>query len=147
MAEGVAAFLEVGELVEGGTGRRQQHHRIVDAIFQGLAAGLTDGRRQIAGLGEIHLAGEGLGESVRRLADKEGMAHLGQMFVQHLHPALLEAAAGDPVDGVIAGQSLGGGVRIGRLAVVDVRDAVDGGDQLLAVSQPRKAADGGGDFP
>ena len=41
-AERVATYLEIGELVVGGAGRRQQHHRIPDM----LAARLVGSRRQ-----------------------------------------------------------------------------------------------------
>ena len=73
------------------------------------------------------------------------MAQPVEMGFQRLQPALFGPAAGDPVDGVVAGKRLGRGIRVGGLTVIDVGNAVDNRYLLLAVDQSRVALDAGHD--
>jgi len=109
------------------------------------------GERRLAGGGERpverkvdlerHPAFERRGEGGRRLADQEGAADARKQRRQRADAVFLGAAAGDPIDVVVAGDCLLGGVGIGRLGIVDVADPVDGRDRLLAVRQAGEALD------
>ncbi len=78
------------------------------------------------------------GEPLGRLADQEGMGDARKIGLEPIEARLLGAAAEDPVDRLVAGERLLRGVGVGRLAVIDIGDAADGGDQLLPVRQPGK---------
>ena len=60
--------------------------------------------------------------------------------------SFLGLTPGDPQDRAIAGQSLGGGIGIGGLGIIDPRHPVDDRDQLLAVRQARVGGEAGGDL-
>ena len=98
-AEGVAAHLEIGELVEGGAGRRQQHHGAgnVLAARAGREAAV-DCRREVAAAGIGDLAVERRRELLGRVADQEGVPHALEIGRERRDPAFLGKAAGDPVD-------------------------------------------------
>ena len=80
------------------------------------------------------------------LADQIAVAQAREEFPQAFDAAGLRDAARDPVDGVIAAESVGGGVGVGRLAVVHVEDLARRGDPLLAVRQAGIAADAADDL-
>ncbi len=82
-----------------------------------------------------HRARQGVGEALRRLADQEGAGDAREQRTQALDAAFLGLAAGDPIDAVVADHRFFGGIGIGGLAVIDVADAVDDGDHLLAMAQ------------
>ncbi len=75
-----------------------------------------DRRIERAAEGMGHAVAERRGERRRRLADQEGAADAREERRQRGDPALLGAAAGDPVDGVVAGEGVGGGGGVGGLA-------------------------------
>ena len=102
-AEGLAARLEVGKLVERGAGRRQQDHRARATIApRGVA---SPGHRggEIAALRDRHAAFQRRGEAIRRLADQEGVGDARQKRFQRVEPFVLGPAAGDPVNIVVTG--------------------------------------------
>ena len=60
--EGLAAGLEIGELVERCAGRRQQHHRLVAGIAARRLGRLREGGGEVAALAAGHAPGQRLGE-------------------------------------------------------------------------------------
>ena len=141
LAEDLAALLEIGELVEGGGGRRQQHDRAGLALVLGLAMGGRERGGDGAALRAGDAAFEGSREALARLADQEGVGDARIEGLEPVEAGLLRATAEDPVDRLVAGERLGRGVGVGRLAVVDVADVADGRDQLLAVGEAGIALD------
>ena len=127
-AEGVAAHLEIAELVERGAGGRQQHDGLA-RVGRGGIAGRGGGRRiQRSAALEGDLAVERGGELVRRLADQVGLGDAAEVLGEAGDAARLRLAAEDPVD--VAGERderLLGRVRVRRLAVVDEQRARPGG--------------------
>src|SRR6185437_15934907 len=73
-AEDVAALLEIGELVEGRAGRRQQDHGARLALRQRRLARRGDGAPELAAAAQGHAPIECRGELLGRLADEEGVA-------------------------------------------------------------------------
>ena len=143
--EGLAALLEIAELVERRAGRRQQNHRTAAAIRPRGACRLAQGGRQIAALGAGDALRERPGEGAGRLADQIGVAHAIQPGQDRIEPGVLGPPAGDPVDVLEARQRPRRGVGVGRLAVVDELHAIERGDRLQAVSQALKVRQAGGD--
>src|SRR4051794_4093466 len=81
----------------------------------------------------------GFCELLRRGADEIGSGDAGKVMLERFDAASLGDAAGDPVDAVEGGERLRGGVRVGRLGVIDERDGPDAADFLHAVSKSGKA--------
>ena len=101
------------------------------------------GGGKIAAARERHRRAERRREILGRLADQEGVADAREIRASALAmPPSFGQAAEDPVDRVVAGERLGGRVGVGGLAVVDVAHAVDRRDQLLAMREAGKGADG-----
>ena len=126
-AEGVAALLEILELVEGGAGRRQQHDRLRRRIARGIGAAAATAAASVPDISMRHGRAERRGEILRRLADQIGLGDAREEVGEAGDAAFLGPAAGDPVDAVEARQRLGGGVGVGRLGIVDEEHAADAG--------------------
>src|SRR6185312_12175467 len=110
-AEGFAAVLEIGELVERSAGWRQQH----DGVLAGGARVLEGGahRRLHHPAPDMrHAAPQRGGERVLRLADQVGLRDAAEEVGQALDAAGLRLAAGDPVDLWIARERLARGVGV-----------------------------------
>jgi hypothetical protein len=119
-------------LVEGGRGGREQDHRPRSLLGRGIADRRRHGAIQRSALPR----GDAMGlqpalEIRRRLADQIGPRDAGKIRLEPVEPRLLGPPAEDPIDGVVAGQRLGRGVGIGRLAVVDEADAVELGTSAI----------------
>ena len=81
------------------------------------------------------VAGQGGGEQRGVAADQQGAGDAGEQRHERLDAAFLGHAAGNPDQPVVADQRPLRRLGVGRLAVVDEGDAVDGDDTLLAVRQ------------
>ena len=86
MAEGVPAGLEVGELVEGGAGRRQEDDRVLTR-GRGVGIGPLDRPLQGPTFGDRRLAGQHVGEGVGGFADQIGLFDAGKEVGQTLDAA------------------------------------------------------------
>ena len=137
VAEGVAAHFEIGELVVGGAGRRQQHDGTRHAVAPRRLARRRKCGREIAGAGKRHRIAERRRELLGRGADQIGVPDAVEIPGQRRNPAGLRQTAGDPVDRVVARQRLFGRIRVGRLRIVYIADAVDRTAPALAGARGR----------
>ena len=87
-----------------------------------------------------HLAFELRRKSGRRLADQVGLADARKEAGEGREAAGLRLAAGDPEDVLETRERLGGGIRVGRLGVVDEQHAALAPDLLHAMRKPWKRA-------
>src|SRR5215475_7215909 len=78
IAKGVAAHLEILELVVGGAGRRQQHHRMFEPRRLGVPRRLGYGTVEGAGDGILRLALERHRKVIGGFADQIGLADAGK---------------------------------------------------------------------
>src|SRR5712671_4610877 len=123
-AEDIAALLEILELVVGGAGRRQQHHRARHAIMARLRRCRGDGGRKIAATGERNRTLKRRRKLLGRASDQESTPQASEMGREGLNPACLGQPAGDPVDRGVTQERLFGGIRVGGLGIVDISYAV-----------------------
>ena len=84
--EGVAPRLEIGELVEGGAGRREQHDRRL-AVRAGIGGSGAHRALHVAGNLVIDAPVKRRGEVLRRLADQVGARDLRKIFGQRFDAA------------------------------------------------------------
>ena len=131
----VAAALEIRELVEGCAGGRQQHDPVFRHVPLGKAVRAGHRAVEIAADRAVDAAVEKFGDCRRRFADQIRVPDVRQQRTKHIQPAFLRLPAGDPVDRLVAGERARRGIRVGRLAVIDVAHAVDAGHQLLAMRE------------
>ena len=82
---------------------------------------------------EADPAAKSQAEFDRCLANQIGVTDIAEMRFNGFYAAFLGATTSYPVNVLVACQCAGRGVGVGRLAVVDVADAVDNGDGLLAM--------------
>src|SRR5204863_10158871 len=106
----VAAHLEIAELVERGTGRREQHHGLRDVGFGGVAGGKFERVLDRAGNNMRHLAFERGSEISRRFPDKISVADAREEARERGDAAGLLLAAGDPENVAETGERLRGGI-------------------------------------
>ena len=100
---------------------------LIDRLGQGAAKGIRRVAFQVAR------------EITCRLADQIGMADAREKSAECGDSAVLGAAAGDPVNRRVTGQGAGRRRGVGRLAVIDVGDAVERAHAFLAMGQSGKA--------
>ena len=119
IAEAFAARLEIGELVVGGAGRRQQHHGLGPARAPRIGGGGLDGAVERPALHVVDVSAELRGEIISGFADEIGAGDPGKERLESCKAAGFRAAADDPINVGEARERLGGGVGVGRLRVVD----------------------------
>ena len=119
VAETIAARFEIGELIVGGAGRRQQHHRLRRRAERRVARRGAKRVLQRAASLEGHFVAERAREFVARRADQIGLGDAREQRAQRLDAALLGLAAENPKDVAERQQRLLGGVGVGGLGVVD----------------------------
>ena len=144
-AKGLAARLEIGELVERGAGRRQQHHGLLRRRARGVRAAASIAASSVPAALERNRAGERAREFVRRLADQVGLGDAREQGPERLDAARLRPAAENPVDVVKRQQRLLGRVGVGRLRVVDEQHPAQPADLFHAMRKPGKGGEGAGD--
>ncbi len=123
--EGIAAHFEIGILVEGGAGGRQQHDRTRPPIAPAHRAAPRRPPCPACRIFSTGMAPPSVAANcIRGLADQIGFAPRGRNSgLQRLDAARLRDAAGDPVDVLEGGQRLLRRIGIGGLGVVDEGDA------------------------
>ena len=105
----------------------------------GQMMGLIDRLGQGAAKGIRHVAFQVAREITGRFADQIGMADAREKSAERGDTAVLGAAAGDPINRRVTGQGAGRCRGVGRLAVIDVGDAIERTDAFLAMGQSGKA--------
>ena len=138
-AEGVAAHLEIGELVVGGAGRRQQHDRLGARGSPRVARGGGDRRLERAAALEGDRAFQRAGEIRRspRRSDRpwrraETAARSGSMPPSLALPPTIQKMSRKRQ------QRLFGRVGVGRLRIVDEQHAAEPADLLHAMGEAGK---------
>jgi hypothetical protein len=131
----------------GRTRRRpaEQDHGAGPAIGAGLCRRRVERIAERAAAAEVHPAFELIGKCLLGLTDQEGVGDAAKTGLQRLQAIRFVAPTGDPIDRAIAGQGTRRRIAIGRLAVVDELDAVDGRDVFHAVGQAGEAEQRPGD--
>ena len=87
-----------------------------------------------------------MAEFSRRVADEISMADFRIVTLQSRQPARLGETAGDPVDGVEAGERFCRRVGVCGLGIIDEQHAPEPPDLLHAVGQAWEALETSGDF-
>ena len=136
--ERVAARLEIGELIEGGAGRRQQHHRLLRRGSRGVPRRRLGRRAQGPASLRRNGAGKRARERLARRADQIGLGDPRKQPAKRLDAALLRLAAENPVDVAKRQQRLLGRVGVGRLRVVDEQHSPEAPDLLHAMREAGK---------
>src|SRR5262252_1266667 len=102
---------------------------------RGITCGLLDGVVEGDADDMVDLTFQGYSKFFRRGANQVGLANARKKRRKRLDAAGLRFAARDPEDISETGQSLGGGVRIGGLGIVDEQDPILAADLLHAMRQ------------
>ncbi len=134
-SEPFTSMLITSELVPTRSGGGQQDNWGVFA-FRGSQ---SSGNSGVQGLDHVErdtMFGQRFSEDRGVAADQHGAGDAREMRHQRDDAAFFGHAAGDPDQAIITNERHFSGVGIGRLAVIDKRNAVDGNDALLAMRQP-----------
>src|SRR5262249_35308139 len=139
--ERLASRLEIRELIEGRASGRQQHDGALYTLGLGRCPCPFYCSREVARASVCNRISECPAEALCGITDQESPADAREERAQRLDAALFRHPARDPVDRVVAHESARRGVRVGRLRVVDISNAVDCRDQLLPMRETGEAFD------
>jgi hypothetical protein len=139
LAEAVAAFFEIGELIVGGTGRRQKHDGLLRVGLRSIVSGVIDRNLKRT----AHVASNDTlkrtGEIVCRGADEVCGGDAREERTQGLDAALFALAARNPVNWLEGRQRLLRRVCIGRFRIIDEENTSAPADFFHAMWQAGKA--------
>src|ERR1019366_3919816 len=96
VAKTIAAFFEIGELIERRAGRRKKHDRLLEIPRKSIARGRRNsGFERTTALIRKRIP-DGPREKLARLADQIGLDHFAEQRPQRFDAAFLRPAADDP---------------------------------------------------